>query len=468
MLYCPDGVAFENDGNDAATAAWFNSGANNRVVDPNISSVGIPNPVTGDAGSDFESTNFVGAFPQSPIDDWSAGWTVSLGGNTTVWQPASGGTLAGAVPAADGVCPVGTTDVGDQDLSNVGGGAMDVCQLASRYATAGTVTLTNDNIYRLASGFPGTYVGNGECELGSAGCLLANVTAVQLVIEPGTVIKGDSGEALIVTRGSRIQANGTLEDPIVMTSVDQFDPWAAGTSDGSSGRGEWAGLALMGFSRSNQCVSTPCNVNAEGNIGFYSGDADSDDSGTLNYVVIRHAGNDIDGQGNELNGLTLFGAGSGTEVSYVQVHNGLDDGVEHFGGRAFIDHIVLTGNADDSLDWGQGWRGGAQYVLVVQAADDGDRGIEADNDENDPNAEPVSVPTLVNVTIVGSDGGTATTADTLGVNLRRGTGAKIYNTIITGSDTCLSIQGDATFARVDDGRLLFENSIVSCDVNFAD
>ncbi len=468
VLYCPDGVAFENDGNDAAVAAWFNAGTNNRVLDPNVSSIGIPNPVAGDAGSDFESTDFTGAFAQAPVNDWTAGWTIELAGNTTVWEPASSGTLAGALPSATGTCPTGTTDIGDQDLSNIGGGGMDVCQLSARYATAGTITLTNDNIYRLASGFPGTYIGNGECEIGTTGCQPTDIVSVTLVIEPGTLIKGDSAEALIVTRGSRIRANGNATDPIVMTSVDQFDPWIAGTSDGSSGRGEWAGLALMGYSRSNECAATPCNVNAEGNIGFYSGSNDDDGSGDLNYVVIRHAGNDIDGQGNELNGLSLFGTGSATRASYVQVHNGLDDGVEHFGGKAFIDHIVLTGNADDSLDWGQGWRGGAQYVLVVQGADDGDRGIEADNDENDANAEPVSVPTLVNVTIVGSDGGTPTVSDTLGVHLRRGTGAKIYNSIITGSDTCLRIQGDATFARVDDGRLLFENSVVSCAVDFFD
>lgn len=467
VLFCPDGVAFENDGNDTSVRNWFEAGTNNLVVDPNVSDIGIPNPVTGVEG-EFESTDFAGAYAQDPIDDWTAGWTISLAGNTTVWAPATGGTLAGAIPAANDACPAGTTDIGDADLSNLGGGAMDVCQLAARYGTAGTTTLTNDNIYRLATGFPGTYVGNGECEVGAPACAAGNVVAHRLVVEPGTLVLGDAGEALIVTRGSRIEANGTAEDPIVMSSVDQFEPWAAGTSDGDSGRGEWAGLALMGYARTNECTGVPCNVNAEGNIGFYGGENDADSSGFLRYVVIQHAGNDIDGQGNELNGLTFFGTGSATIASHVQIHKGLDDGVEHFGGKSFIDHVVLTSNADDSFDWGQGWRGGAQYVVIVQAADDADAGIEADNDENDNNAEPVSVPTLVNFTIVGSDGGTPAAADTRGMLLRRGTGAKIFNTIVTGSDTCLRIQNDATFARVDDGRLFFENSVVSCTTNFAD
>ncbi len=104
--------------------------------------------------------------------------------------------------------------------------------------------------------------------------------------------------------------------------------------------------------------------------------------------MIVSAGNDIDGHGNELNGLTMFGTGSATTASFVQVHKGLDDGVEHFGATDFMDHIVLTDNADDSFDWGQGYRGGAQFVVIKQAVDTGDKGIEADNDHGDNDEAP--------------------------------------------------------------------------------
>lgn len=456
LLWCPLGEEFKTDTSVTAAQvqAWYESGTNNQIVNPNLSPIGIPNPA-GAADTNFVSTNYVGAFAQDVADTWTEGWTVGLHGNASVWAPVP------AAPTADGACPAGTTDIGDQDLSAHGGGAMDICQLSARYATDGQVlTLTNGNIYRLASGFPGTYIGNGECEVGSVGCRPGDIAAVTLRIQPGTLILGNPQEALIVTRGSRIEAQGTAESPIVMTSQSQFEA-------GTTGRGEWAGLALMGFGATNECGPSPCNVNAEGNIGFYGGDRDDDDSGFLAYVVIMQAGNDIDGNGNELNGLTMFGTGSATRASYVQVHYGLDDGIEHFGATDFMDHIVLTGNADDSFDWGQGYRGGAQFVLVVQADDDGDAGIEADNDANDPNAEPVSAPTLANFTIIGSGGGTAA-SDTRGMLLRRGTGALIYNTVVTGSDICLKIDGSATFARASDGRLAFENSIVACAVDFQD
>ena len=68
----------------------------------------------------------------------------------------------------------------------------------------------------------------------------------------------------------------------------------------------------------------------------------------------------------------------------MQVHYGFDDGVEHFGATDHMDHIVITGARDDSFDWGQGYRGTAQFVLIIQARDDGDRGIEADNDGGNP------------------------------------------------------------------------------------
>jgi hypothetical protein len=65
-------------------------------------------------------------------------------------------------------------------------------------------------------------------------------------------------------------------------------------------------------------------------------------------------------------------------------------------------HMVLTGINDDSLDWGLGWTGKAQHILVQQAADDGDRGIEADNNGDNPDINPRSNPILSNMTLIGS------------------------------------------------------------------
>ena len=456
LFYCPAGEVYESGDDDvpvSAIADWVNTDPNNQVTAPNLRADYRPNPVDADAGSMFVTTDYVGAFAQDTEDNWTQGWTVSLNGNNTVWQPAV------EDPSADGSCPEGTTAEGTLNLpAGVGGGQMDLCRMQRRYDTGGsTITLTSDNIYAPAAGFPGTYIGNGEDADGDAG----NNVSVTLRIQKGTLILGSSGEAVVVTRGSRIEADGTAEDPIVMTSRSQFEDWADG-GDGTAGRGEWAGLALMGYARSNEC-GTPCDVAAEGNIGAYGGNDDSDGSGYIRYLVIRHAGNDIDGNGNELNGLTLFATGSGTRVSYVQVHKGLDDGVEHFGASDFMDHIVITDAADDSYDWGQGYRGGAQFVVIRQASDDADRGIEADNDGDAPNAEPISGPVLANFTMIGTEEGGAAT---IGVLLRRGTGAFMWNSVITGFNRCVDFDDEATFGRYNTGAIGFRNNVVSCAVNF--
>ena len=457
LFYCPAKEVYESGDDDVsgtAIANWVDTDPDNRVANPNLRADYRPNAVEADVASSlFVTTDYVGAFAQDTEDNWTEGWTVSLNGNNTVWQPAP------ASPAADGSCPSGTTADGSVSLpASVGGGEMDLCRLQRRYdADGSTLTLTNDNIYSPASGFPGTYIGNGEEADGDA----SDDVSVTLKIQPGTLVLASSGEALIITRGSRIEAGGTAEDPIVMTSRRQFDDWAGG-GDGAAGRGEWAGLALMGYARSNECGS-PCDVAAEGNIGAYGGNDDSDDSGYIRYLVIRHAGNDIDGNGNELNGLTLFATGSGTRVSYVQVHKGLDDGVEHFGASDFMDHVVITDAADDSFDWGQGYRGGAQFVVIRQAADDADRGIEADNDGDAPNAQPISGPTLANFTMIGTEeGGT----NTIGVLLRRGTGATMWNSVITGFNRCVDFDNDATFGRYNTGEIAFRNNVVSCATDF--
>ncbi len=321
--------------------------------------------------------------------------------------------------------------------------------------TTGTLTLTNDNIYTLAAGFPGTYIGNGE----DAGETADSAHDITVNVEPGTLILGSAQEAMVVTRGSKININGTAADPVVMASRKWFNNWASdtayadtdydGVNDvGANGIGEWAGLALMGFAKSNEGV----DVIAEGGIGYYAGADDTDNSGSISHIVIRGAGNDLDGNGNELNGFTLFGVGSGTSIDHVQVHRGLDDGIEHFGSSDHISYFVLTDNQDDSFDWGQGYTGSAQFGLIKHSnGATADRMIEADNDKANPDATPVSRPTLANITMIsGTDVLNKSLAASEGALMRRGTGFSLFNTVISQdrAKECIEIDGDATFAEV--------------------
>ncbi len=348
----------------------------------------------------------------------------------------------------------------------------DNSNVTGKTLSSSTLTLTNDNVYALAAGFPGTYVGNGDANDGDS----SNDDAMKLVVEPGTLILGRAQEALMITRGSTIEANGTAADPIVMTSRTQFDAWTNG-GDGTSGRGEWAGFAMMGYAKTTQCpTSGACDVLAEGDIGAYGGADNADNSGKVEYVVVRHAGNDLDGNGNELNGFTLFGVGSGTTLNHIQVHKGFDDGIEHFGSSDFMSHIVLTDNGDDSFDWGFGYTGGAQFVVIKQADDKANNGIEADGNPVATAPDFTSMPTLANLTMMGPTTPAADSKAASGMLLRVGTGANIHNAVVAGfKKGCIDIDDVATMELAFDknatpadytGKLSIDNSIIECATNF--
>lgn len=287
-----------------------------------------------------------------------------------------------------------------------------------------------------------------------------NTESATITINPGTKIYGQAGaDYLWIRRGSRIMAEGTPDNPIVMSGPNQQIA------------GEWGGLLISGNAPVNGCnvgVSVCTVPNEAITSEFFGGNNPADNSGVIKYTQILFAGFAVRPD-EELNGLTLNGVGSGTIINYVQVHSGLDDGIEMFGGTVQMKHLVLTNNRDDAFDWTSGWKGRAQFVLIKQSAGVGDRGIEADNNEKNHDSLPRSQPILSNVTIIGRND----TGATQGILLRRGTGANIWNSVITGSPACLMIDSASTFVNAGSpgsltGGLTMANSFVQCASNFKD
>ncbi len=136
---------------------------------------------------------------------------------------------------------------------------------------------------------------------------------------------------------------------------------------------------------------------------------------------------------------------------------GDDDGIEFFGGTSDVSHIVVSGAADDSLDWDEGWRGRAQFVIVHQHADESDNGIEADNLDSNNNATPRSEPTIYNATFVGPDDDLG---EQRGAVLRRGTWGTIRNAIFVGfGKESIDLRDEATIAGTEQDALSVESSI---------
>jgi hypothetical protein len=88
--------------------------------------------------------------------------------------------------------------------------------------------------------------------------------------------------------------------------------------------------------------------------------------------------------------------------------NNVDDGIEIWGGTVNLKHFAIWNIGDDSLDVDHGWRGKAQFGLIVQgysvnaASGSGvcDSMIEADGAAKS-DAQPVTTVALYNMTLIG-------------------------------------------------------------------
>jgi len=320
----------------------------------------------------------------------------------------------------------------------------DVCILTGSIVQDLTLTADKDWLLR-----GGVFIGD-------------DVNETVLTVEAGTTVYGETSTngMLVVTRGSKIMAEGTAAAPIVFTSSK---------APGTRARGDWGGVIINGKSTTNNCSEDPknpgqCEAFGEGGTGWYGGTDEADDSGVLKYVRIEFAGRIISPD-NELNGLALQAVGSGTTLEYIQVHMNKDDGVEFFGGTANFKYILTTGIADDNLDWTDGWRGKGQFFVCQQYEDAGDQGIEADNNGEDNTATPRSHPTISNITLIGSPD---SEKSDIGMLLREGTAANIHNAVVVGfNDAGLDVDHRETHENAHDGsnltgELTVENSIVSC------
>jgi hypothetical protein len=249
-----------------------------------------------------------------------------------------------------------------------------------------------------------------------------------LTIQAGTIVASDTniGGSLAVCKGAQIFVQGTRTNPVIMTSKADVATWTGGdpkTGTWREAANEWGNLTVMGSAYISENaiagnVATPDanNVGAmEGLIAGFPGDTkvlygggdDDDDSGTITYVSLRYGGKVVS-LANELNGLSMGGIGRGTTVHHVDIMNNVDDGIETWGGTVNYKYVNIWNVGDDSMDTDQGWRGKAQFGLIVQGysvdavrgSGVGDNCFEMDGAE-DSDWQPVSTNTLYNFTAIG-------------------------------------------------------------------
>ena len=366
----------------------------------------------------FEPTDFRGAFAPAPTPMWTNGWT-NFDPQTTVY-------------------PAPTVTVSANITTNT------TWSSSSVYLLSGPIYVTN------------------------------NAT---LTIQPGTVIRGNvavAGSALIITKGAKILAEGTLAQPIVFTSS---------AAPGSRAIGDWGGIVVLGKASNNlpanATAGTPAGI---GNIeglpvsanSEYGGGATPDDndySGILRYIRLEFGGYayQID---KEINGFTFGSVGAATVAEYLQTSFVNDDAFEWFGGTMNAKYLVAYRCLDDDMDCDFGYRGKVQFGLIVrdpniadQSSGSTSEGFECDNDGAGSTNTPKTAAMFSNFTAIGplrgNPSATINSKFERALRLRRNSEMKILNSIFMDWKRGLHIDGATTEARAGEDALRFRNNIIA-------
>ncbi|OMP30021.1 hypothetical protein [Mangrovimonas sp. DI 80] len=169
-----------------------------------------------------------------------------------------------------------------------------------------------------------------------------------LTIEPGTVILGDfkTNGTLVVSKGSKIVADGMETDPIIFSSNRSVKK-----------EGDWGGVFILG--------DAPINKFGNGssvNYGLrptsfeyinYGGENVESDSGIFRYVRIEFAGRRTKEFGF-FNGLTLAGVGNKTVVENIMVSYCEGNAFSVIGGEFNMTQMVSFRSSSDDYKFNYG------------------------------------------------------------------------------------------------------------------
>ncbi len=218
------------------------------------------------------------------------------------------------------------------------------------------------------------------------------------IIEEGVTVYLQSGRDMEIQVDGTIDAEGTAENPIVMTSENVL---LAEEPDA----GDWEQFQIEG----------------QGN---------GTNSGVFRYVRMEYVGD---------RAFLLDNVGSGTQVSHVQVWKCTDEGIFIGDGDVNVSHLVVTDSEDTQYRLEDEYTGNMQFILaVISLQDDGDesmylRGSSAAN--------------ISNVTVVGPgliDG----IGEPDGIRFWSSAGNKVYNSIVAELPSWgLRAQADETDGR---------------------
>jgi hypothetical protein len=282
-----------------------------------------------------------------------------------------------------------------------------------------------------------------------------------LTVPAGTVVYGDrvSKGTLVVKPGGKLNSNGTVSNPVI---------WTSKSPAGERDRGDWGGIILLGNANVNQNGPSIEGISPSVTYGTYNSTANNtESSGSITYTRIEYAGIALS-PNNETNGLTFGGVGSGTVIDHVQVSYGGDDSFEWFGGVVECKNLICYAGWDDDIDMDFGFSGHIQFALVIRdpsgADQSGSNSFEVDNDASGSTNSPKTSPVVSNVTVYGArqdSAGNISANFQNGAHIRRNSAPSIFNSIITGNNVGILLDGDLTYANYIGGTGVLDKNIIA-------
>ncbi len=261
-----------------------------------------------------------------------------------------------------------------------------------------------------------TYVVDGPLSIEDGG---------QLSIDAGSNVYFRSATSnavasrLIITRGSRLQAIGTAQEPIVFSSEKVLRGEEPSFAD-------WGGIFLMGRAPSNRGA----NVIEDGFA--YGGTAASESSGQLRYLRIEYAGM------GDFHALNLFGVGASTLLENIQVFHCQNNAFRIRGGRVNLRYIAGIDHGGYGLWADEGWQGKGQFwlfqtnipaTLVPLNFWNQARALEIRNHDSFYDTAPRTTFQIANVTLIGN-GESAADGTRRGARVRRGAIGQLRNMLV--------------------------------------
>ena len=339
-------------------------------------------------------------------NDAGAGSSNGAGQSPSAGAGGDGSAAEGGSAGSDGGCP----EPGERDVE-------PLAQAAELTLTADT-TWSCEHDYRIHNN-------------------IIVAPGVTLSIAAGTTLSFDADTLLLVQRGGRIQAEGSAAAPITLTSAKP---------PGTRAPGDYRGLILAGNGPSQSSTVPVHDSLSDARAHYGGGQAGDPESscGVLRYVRIEFAGGSIDDPTLPAGALTLAGCGAKTVVDYVQVQRATD-GIGLLGGTAPLRHVVVSNNLlGEAIEWSAGYTGTMQFVVAQSLG--ASAALQGSNSADDPEASPVSRPTIYNATLIGS--APLVTGQHFGVLLQFGSRLVLKNSIVQGfADAGFDLRLDASVLK---------------------